>query len=174
MTIKYLAGSHSASILSVFAHAVAGACMAPKEIWGLTGIQPATGSPYIRGFLTKGILRQDEAGKYFVSPGVTIAEVSDCVEVEGAQAVEGGDKIVSPRPPRKDKAESLLNALRAALTAEGIDCKEEFEALQKAVDEVKARKAAEAKRQAKNAEVERLKAAMAKLQAKLEAVSSAE
>lgn len=173
-SIKYLNGSHSASILACFARAVEGACFAPKELWALTGVNPATGSPYIRGFLTKGILRQDDAGKYFIAPGVTISEVGDGVEVEGAVAVEGGDRVVSPRPPRKDKAEALLNALRTALQAEGVECKEEFEALQKAVNEVKTKKAAEAKRKAKIAEVARLQAAMAKLQAELEAASTEE
>lgn len=173
-TIKYLWGAHSANILCCFARAVAGACMAPKEVWSLTGIQPATGSPYIRGFLTKGILRQDDAGKYFVAPGVTLRETAEGMEVEGAVAVEGGDKVVSPRPPRKDKAEALLNALRAALQAEGIECAEQMQALQEAVTAAKAKKAEAAKRAAKIAEVARLQAAMAKLQAELEAASSAE
>jgi hypothetical protein len=68
----------------------------------------------------------------------------------------------------------LLNALRAALAAEGIECAEQLAALQEAVTAAKTKKAEAAKRAAKVAEVERLKAAMAKLQAELEAASTEE
>jgi hypothetical protein len=172
---KFLNGSHTATILSVFARAPEGACFAPKEIWALTGIQDTTGSPYLRKTLMKaGVIRQDDCGKYFLAPGVTLTELADGVEVEGAVAVADGDRVVSPRPPRKDKAEALLNALRAALAAEGIECAEQLAALQEAVTAAKTKKAEAAKRAAKVAEVERLKAAMAKLQAELEAASTEE